>query len=81
MFLIEYEEGSYIDAEKIDIIELSTEGVIFTLSGNMDATYYVDNGMAGLFINNLQAINDNPNGIEAKLRGLMDSDDDIKTII
>tara|TARA_R110000850_G_scaffold250986_1_gene376124 strand:- start:247 stop:480 length:234 start_codon:yes stop_codon:yes gene_type:complete len=77
MFLIEYEEGSYIDAEKIDFIKLSTEGVIFTLSGDIETVYRVGNGMAGVFINNLQAINDNPNGIEAKLRELMDSDDDI----
>tara|TARA_R110000851_G_scaffold302632_1_gene459913 strand:- start:5 stop:232 length:228 start_codon:yes stop_codon:yes gene_type:complete len=72
MFLIEYDEGKYIDGEKLDYIHLSNRCVQFSLSGDK-TLYEVDNGMAGIFVNNLQAINDNPSGMEAKLKELQES--------
>ena len=72
MFLIEYYDGEFIDAEKINYIQINASGVRFTLSGDVESLYEVDNGMAGVFINNLQAINDNPCGLEAKLKELQE---------
>ena len=73
MFLIEYEDGKYIDGEKLDYIQLAASGVEFTLSGDTETLYKVDNGMAGIFVNNLQAINDNRSGLKVKLKELQEA--------
>lgn len=73
MFLIEYEEGKYIDGEKLDYIGLSGSRIQFTLSGDTKTLYKVNNGLAGTFVNNLQAIDNNRSGLEAKLRELREA--------
>lgn len=73
MFLIEFEEGKYIDGEKLDYIGLSGSRIQFTLSGDTETLYKVNNGLAGTFVNDLQAIDNNRSGLEAKLRELREA--------
>ena len=65
MFLIEFESGKFIDAERIDYININDGEVIFTLSGDVESLYKVTEGLAGTFVNNLQALNDNINSVES----------------
>jgi hypothetical protein len=59
MFLIQFESGKFIDAEKIDYINVNEGEVIFTLINDTDSMYKVDDGMVSMFLNNLGALNDN----------------------
>lgn len=74
MFLIEIESGKFIDAEKIDYLNLNEGEVIFTLIGDATSLYKVDEDFAAAFCNNLQVINSNINSVEIKYRELSDKD-------
>ena len=59
MFLIQFESGKFIDAEKIDYINVSGGEVVFTLINDTDCMYKVSDGMVSRFLNNLGALNGN----------------------
>lgn len=59
MFLIQYQNGKFADAERIDYINVNCGEVIFTLTGDEDSMYTVDSDRADIFLNNLGALNDN----------------------
>ena len=61
MFLIEFDKGKFIDAERIDYINLNDNEIIFTLAGDTQSLYRVEKSYESLFCNNLQAINGNIN--------------------
>jgi ABC-type amino acid transport substrate-binding protein len=57
MFLIEFDENQYIDAERINYLDLSNGKVRFTLAGESDAIYLVDKVHEKQFIDNLDVLN------------------------
>jgi len=74
MFLIEIESGKFVDAEKIDLINLNGGEVVFTLTSDNESLYKVDKDLTATFCNHLQAINANINSVEAKFRELNQTD-------
>jgi hypothetical protein len=65
MFLIQYKEGDFLDAEKISTIYINNKGVVmFCLDGDLEV-YTVDKELANIFMNNLQSINSGIQNIEA----------------
>jgi hypothetical protein len=57
MFLIEYQKDIFIDAERINFINLSDNKVRFTHASDVDLVCTVDKGLEGSFLNNLQVVN------------------------
>ena len=57
MFLIEYQKGKFIDAERIDEISTEYHEVIFSLHGQLGNPYIVDVEVKVEFLNQLQALN------------------------
>ena len=68
MFLVEITKGIFINAEEIDYIDVSKAGIVrLSLRSDSDNVFNVDLEFQSVFINNLQAINDNYNhNIESK---------------
>ena len=66
MFLIEYEEGSYINGEMINYIDIDKESIEFTLAGDNESIFRVCKDHQQTFINHLQALNGNISSVEAK---------------
>jgi len=64
MKLIKYAKGYFVDAEKIDHIAISSKGIIFMLSGDLQSSFEVDKDMQEQFLNHLQGINDGYANIE-----------------
>ena len=60
-FFIEYLEGQFIDAEKVNWIEIKAGQVSFSTGGDPDTIYICEGKYACYFINNMQAINQNFN--------------------
>ena len=60
-FFIEYREGQFIDAEKVNWIEIKEGQVSFTVSGEPETIYICEGKYACCFINNMQALNLNFN--------------------
>jgi hypothetical protein len=58
MFLIEIAKGQFIDAEKIDSIDLSKD-IRLTLANECEGSYVVEKNYKSTFVNNLQALNQN----------------------
>tara|TARA_R110002050_G_scaffold10642_2_gene36275 strand:+ start:1156 stop:1395 length:240 start_codon:yes stop_codon:yes gene_type:complete len=66
MFLIEYGEGLFINADKIDWLQINSVGKItFTCTGDTETVYKVDSDYASSFVNNIQALSC-VGGIEGK---------------
>jgi hypothetical protein len=65
MFLIEYQEGKFIDAERINYISLNGP-ITFTIDGENDMAFTVSEEAESLFLNNLQALNCNPTNMQAR---------------
>ena len=58
MFLIQYQERRMVDAEKIDWISVNAKGVIqFTMTGDIEGIYDIDEKLSKGFLNKIQAIN------------------------
>ena len=66
MFLIEYEEGVYINAEMINWVEVDKGSVEFTLTGDTVGVYRVCKDHQECFVNHLQGFNTNISSVEAK---------------
>jgi|TARA_R110000824_G_scaffold192484_3_gene374690 hypothetical protein len=75
MFLIEIAKGQFIDAEKIDYIDLSKD-VRFTLSGEIEGCYVVEKNYRSTFVNNLQALNQNIVSVEKCYYNLKDAEEE-----
>ena len=57
MFLIEYEENKFIDAERIDYLGLVNDRVTFTLNSDSGTLFFVDKALERQFINKLEDVN------------------------
>ena len=57
MFLIEFTENKFIDAERIDFINLADNKVIFQLVGDNESFFTVDKALERQFINKLEDVN------------------------
>jgi hypothetical protein len=66
MFLIEFKEDMFIDAERINFINLTDDKVKFTLAGDDDLICTVDKNMERPFLNQLQALNQSLTNPEAR---------------
>ena len=60
MFLIEYEENKFIDAERIDYLGLVNDRVTFTLNSDSGTLFFVDKAIEKQFINKLEDVNKGP---------------------
>ncbi len=60
MFLIEIGKGSFVDAEKIDCINIYDGKVTFTINGDIETLYSVSTDYNDKFLNHLGAMNNNP---------------------
>lgn len=66
MWLIEWQKGIFINAERIVNIDISgADGVWFWLDGDSKG-YKVDPEFTELFLNNLQALNNNIQNIQSR---------------
>ena len=65
MFLIEFKKDMFIDAERLNFINLTDGKVEFTLTGE-DEFFTVDNNMERPFLNQLQALNQSLTNPEAR---------------
>jgi hypothetical protein len=59
MFLIEFSEGQFIDAERINYVWITSRRVKFSISSDNDTLFIVDEVNEKLFLNQLQALNTN----------------------
>ena len=66
MFLIEYEENKFIDAERIDYLGLVNDRVTFTLNSDSGTLFFVDKAIESPFLNQLQALNQSLTNPEAR---------------
>ena len=66
MFLIEFKKDMFIDAERINFINLNDDKVKFTLAGDDELICTVDKNMEGPFLNQLQALNASLTNPEAR---------------
>jgi len=64
MFLVEYDKGRFINAENVDRIQIDKNIIKFTLSGDKDSTFTVEEGFISSFLNCLQALNGNIHNVE-----------------
>tara|TARA_R110000851_G_scaffold267209_1_gene419661 strand:+ start:439 stop:669 length:231 start_codon:yes stop_codon:yes gene_type:complete len=71
MYLIEYSDGRFVDAERIDTLDLS-EGIKFTLTAESETFYTVEKNLESSFVNSLQALNLNIQNIEKSFRAIKD---------
>lgn len=79
MWLIEYDTGKFINAERIVGIEMSSNGVVWFWSEVEDSGYRVAPEFTELFLNNIQALNNNIQNIESryyKLKSDKESEDE-----
>lgn len=79
MWLIEYDTGKFINAERIVGIEMSSNGVVWFWSEVEDSGYRVAPEFTELFLNNIQALNNNIQNIEGryyKLKSDKESEDE-----
>lgn len=67
MFLVEYVNGNFINASLIDWVDFKGSIIRFTVSGDTETLYNVQEDYCQSFINNLQALNSNIiNNIETR---------------
>jgi hypothetical protein len=57
MFLIEFKKDMFIDAERINFINLTDDKVKFTLAGDDNLICTVDKNMERPFLNQLRGLN------------------------
>jgi hypothetical protein len=66
MFLIEFKENQFIDAERIIHLSISYQQVRFTVNGKPGEVYEVDGEIEAQFLNQLQALNQSLTNPEAR---------------
>ena len=60
IFLIEYAKGCFVNGYEVTHLHVSNDRVEFTLKGHDSSWFYVvDGDKEDMFLNHLQAINDN----------------------
>lgn len=59
MFLVEYQDNQFINAEDIQWVSIEVGVVKFTFRGDSETLYTVANQHCPGFVNNLQALNGN----------------------
>lgn len=69
MFLIEFDEGQFIDGERIGYIQVGEKEIRFTMIG-MECTFTVNKNSEEIFVNHMQALNKNVSNIAARLEGI-----------
>ena len=69
MYLIEYSDGCFIGANKIDWLKVSKGEIKFSI-GNADGLYTVQDELADTFINHLQGLQCNIVNMESKWHSL-----------
>ncbi|MFQ3209149.1 MAG: hypothetical protein ACI9HU_000633 [Colwellia sp.] len=57
MFLIEFKEGQFVDAEKINYVALNNNEVIFSTAGDNESIFTVDKISESNFMKYLQVLN------------------------
>lgn len=65
MFLIEYDNGLFVDGSDIQWISVSNGGARFTLKGETGSVFTVGAEHCKTFFNHLQALNNNITNIES----------------
>ena len=63
MFLIEYDENTFVDGEQVNWVRVQKDKIQFTLSGNSHVLY-VAVEYQKIFVNNLGAIDGNMAAVE-----------------
>jgi hypothetical protein len=71
MVLIEYGRGVFVNAERIDTLDVS-DGVRFTLTGD-ETCFAVENNLESSFVNNLQDFNCNMQNVEKSYWAIQDA--------
>lgn len=59
MFLIEWRKDQFVDAEKIDIISLGNGEAVFTLAGNSDNGFQVEDSLIQSFREKIRMLDKN----------------------
>ena len=72
MFLIQISKDRFIDAEKIDQININT-GIRIFMTNDLESCYKIEEGYESTFMNNLQALNKNIVSIEKCYHNLKDA--------
>jgi hypothetical protein len=72
MFLIQIAKGTFINAEKIDFIDINT-GIKVYLTNDDQSCYKIEEGYESTFMNNLQALNQNIVSVEKCYYNLKDA--------
>ena len=70
MFLIEFKKDMFIDAGRINFINLTDDKVKFTLAGDDELICLVDENMESQFLNQLQALNQSLTNPVARLHDI-----------
>jgi len=65
MFLIEYDNGLFVNANEISWVDVKAGSARFTLKGESSNIYAVGADHCKTFFNHLQALNDNIANIES----------------
>lgn len=76
MFLIEYDCGSFVNAEEIQWVDVKSGVARFTLKGNTADAFTVRPAYCSTFFNHLQCINDNLTNVEKRWHELKNKPDD-----
>ena len=66
LFLVEYRPNHFVNAHRIEIIGMDRHSVYFCLIGE-ENEFFVEEGCRSLFLNHVQAINQNINNVQIKL--------------
>ena len=64
MFLIEYADGNFFNAEQIDHVSICGDQVKFSGGGDYESCFIVDKDKEATFVNNLQALNQSIHNIQ-----------------
>lgn len=65
MFLIEYDNGLFVNGIDIQWVSINNRGASFTLKGDTGSAFVVGAEHCKTFFNHLQALNDNITNIES----------------
>ena len=77
MFLIEYKKGEFINAKRLDWININKGKVGFTIQGDNESSFFVDPSYQDSFLNHLQSLNDNIVNVQSKFNELSNTQGDL----
>jgi hypothetical protein len=66
MFLVEWNRGRFINAERIDRLNIYADRISFTLMGDAETFFRVESEYTSTFLNHLQVINQNTINIQTR---------------